>query len=29
MMPTRTRIAVLVWLRAKDRISRRAFALPI
>ena len=26
MMPTRTRIAVLVWLRARDRISTRVLA---
>ena len=26
MMPARTRIAVLVWLRARERISTRAFA---
>jgi hypothetical protein len=29
MIPTRTRIAVRVWLRARERISRRAFAFPI
>src|SRR6187402_1854028 len=26
MMPTRTRIAVRVWLRARERISTRVFA---